>query len=303
MSFNTHVHDCHWLESEGLWEVRAKMQNGDWQGQSEAMGQPDKVVRCKYLVMCTGLLHRRHYPDFPGLEDYRGVIHHTGFWPEDMSTKGKKVAVVGAGATAVQVVQEVAKECDHLTCFFRRPSMCLPMKQRKLDMDDQESWKTYFPMLFEQGRLSQAGFPSERPTKFLKQDDLAARTKLWEQGWKRGGFQFLQNNYADIVLDKEANREVYTFWAQKVRQRIKDERKKDLLAPLGDKQPYWISTKRLPLEQDYYECMDQENVDIVDLNATPFKKFNEKGLELSDGTKLEFDVIVLATGFDSFSGS
>ena len=279
------------------------MQNGDWQGQSEAMGQPDKVVRCKYLVMCTGLLHRRHYPDFPGLEDYKGVIHHTGFWPEDMSTKGKKVAVVGAGATAVQVVQEVAKECDHLTCFFRRPSMCLPMKQRKLDMDDQESWKTYFPTLFEQGRLSQAGFPCERPTKFLKQDDLAARTKLWEQGWKRGGFQFLQNNYADIVLDKEANREVYTFWANKVRQRIKDERKKDLLAPLGDKQPYWISTKRLPLEQDYYECMDQENVDIVDLNATPFKKFNEKGLELSDGTKLEFDVIVLATGFDSFSGS
>ena len=111
------------------------------------------------------------------------------------------------------------------------------------------------------------------------------------------------NNYADVVLDKETNREVYAYWAKKVRERVKDEKKKDLLAPLGDKQPYWISTKRLPLEQDYYERMDQDNVDIVDLNATQFKTFNEKGVELSDGTQLDFDVIVLATGFDSFSGS
>jgi cation diffusion facilitator CzcD-associated flavoprotein CzcO len=96
---------------------------------------------------------------------------------------------------------------------------------------------------------------------------------------------------------------VYAWWAKNVRERMTDEKKKDLLAPLGDNQPYYFGTKRCPLEQDYYECMDQENVDIVDLSATPFKTFNEKGIELEDGTKLEFDVIVLATGFDSFSGS
>jgi cation diffusion facilitator CzcD-associated flavoprotein CzcO len=301
--FNAHVDDCRWIESEGKWEVRAKMQNGDWQGQNEATGQPDKVVKAKYVIFCTGLLHRRHYPAFPGLENYKGTLHHTGFWPENTSTKGKTVGVIGAGATAVQVVQEVAKDCDRMTCFFRRPSMCLPMKQRKLDIDDQESWKTYFPTLFEQGRQSQAGFPAPRPTKFLAEDDPAAREKLWESGWKRGGFQFLQNNYANMVLDKDANREIYAFWAKKVRERMRDEKKKDLLAPLGEKQPYWISTKRCPLEQDYYECIDQDNVDIVDLNEKSFKSFNEKGVELADGTQLDFDVIVLATGFDSFSGS
>ena len=279
------------------------MQNGDWQGQNEATGTPDQVVRCKYLIMCTGLLHRRHYPDFPGLETYKGVIHHTGFWPENTSTKGKKVGIVGVGATAVQVVQEVAKDSEHLTCFFRRPSMCLPMKQRLLNSDDQESWKTYFPTLFAQGRESQAGFPSARLTKMLHEDEPAAREKKWEAGWGRGGFQFLQNQYANVVLDKEANREVYSFWAKKVRQRMRDGYKKDLLAPLGDKQPYYIATKRLPLEQDYYECMDQDNVDIVDLNTNTFKSFNEKGVELQDGTQLDFEVIVLATGFDSFSGS
>ena len=301
--FNAHVYDCRWIESDGQWEVKAKMQKGDWQGQSESTSQPDQVVRCKYLILCTGLLHRRHYPDFPGLETYKGILHHTGFWPEDMSTKGKKVGIVGAGATAVQVVQEVAKECDHLTCFFRRPSMCLPMKQRKLNLDEQNEWKSYFPMLFTQGRLSQAGFPNERPTKKMQDDEVAAREHKWETGWNRGGFNYLQNNYANVVLDKDANKEVYAFWAKKVRERLSHDKKKELLAPLGEKQPYYFGTKRCPLEQDYYECMDRENVDIFDLNATPFKSFNEKGIELSDGTQLNFDMIVLATGFDSFSGS
>lgn len=303
ISFNTHVHSCTWDDSEGKWTVRAKKQKGDWQGQSEATDEPEVVIKCRYLIMCTGLLHRRHYPDFPGLSNYEGDLHHTGFYPETYSTKGKKVGVVGAGATAVQVCQEVAKEADHLTVFFRRPSFCLPMAQRNLTKNEQEEWKSYFPTLFSQGRLSQAGFPSPRPTKMLKEDEPAARRERWDASWRRGGFQWLMNNYADVVLSKETNKEAYAYWAEQVRKRIKNEQKKDLLAPLGDKQPYWISTKRMPLEQDYYECMDQDNVDIVDLNEQAFKTFNKKGIELSDGTQLDFDTIILATGFDSFSGS
>lgn len=301
--FNAHVYDCRWIEADGEWEVKARMQTGDWQGQSEATSEPDKVVRCKYLVLCTGLLHRRHYPDFPGLETYKGVLHHTGFWPEATSTKGKRVGIVGAGATAVQVVQEVAKDAEHLTCFFRRPSMCLPMKQRNLSSAEQNEWMSYFPTLFSQGRLSQAGFPGARPTTKMKEEESAARETRWERGISRGGFSFLQSNYMDVVLDKETNKEVYAYWAKKTRSRLTDSRKADLLAPLGDKQPYYIGTKRLPLEQDYYECMDQPNVDIVDLGSNPFKSFNKKGIELSDGTQLNLDIIVLATGFDSFSGS
>ena len=74
-----------------------------------------KSATAKYLILATGLLHRRHYPDFPALKDFKGTVHHSGFWPEDMSVKGKKVAIIGAGATAVQVTQELAKEADQLT--------------------------------------------------------------------------------------------------------------------------------------------------------------------------------------------
>jgi cation diffusion facilitator CzcD-associated flavoprotein CzcO len=303
VSFNSHVYSCTWDDQEGKWEVRAKKQKGDWQGQTEATNEPEIVIKCRYLIMCTGLLHRRHYPDFPGLKNYKGELYHTGFYPENHSMKGKKVGIVGAGATAVQVVQEVSKEADHLTCFFRRPSYCLPMCQRNLTKREQEEWKGYFPMLFSQGRNSLAGFPTTKTTKKLKEDDAAARRERWDSGWARGGFQWSLGNYADVVLDKDTNREVYAYWAEQVRKRMKNEAKKDLLAPLGDKQPYFINTKRMPLEQDYYECMDQDNVDIVDLTKQQFKMFNEKGVELSDGTQLDFDTIILATGFDSFTGS
>jgi cation diffusion facilitator CzcD-associated flavoprotein CzcO len=59
------------------------------------------VATCKYLILAPGLLHRRHYLNFPGLKDFKGVVHHSGFWLEDLSVKGKKVAIIGAGATSV----------------------------------------------------------------------------------------------------------------------------------------------------------------------------------------------------------
>jgi cation diffusion facilitator CzcD-associated flavoprotein CzcO len=65
--------------------------------------------------------------------------------------------------------------------------------------------------------------------------------------------------------------------------------------------PYYFGTKRSPLEQDYYEMLDADNVDIVSLIDTPIQTFNETGIKLD--RQMDFDVVVLATGFDSFSGS
>lgn len=67
--------------------------------------------------------------------------------------------------------------------------------------------------------------------------------------------------------------------------------------------PYYFGTKRSPLEQDYYEVLNQPNVHIHDLKVNPLKSFHEKGLEMSDGTLYEFDAVALATGFDSYTGS
>ena len=144
VQFNAHVVDVQWSTADEHWTVKT---------------EGGQVATSKYLVLCTGLLHRRHVPDFPGLATYKGVVHHTGFWPEEMSVKGKKGGVIGAGATAVQVVQELAKEADQLTVFMRRPSLCLPMGQRPVTSQEQKGWKSYFRTLFAAGRESRAGFP------------------------------------------------------------------------------------------------------------------------------------------------
>jgi cation diffusion facilitator CzcD-associated flavoprotein CzcO len=286
VQFNAHVVDARYSAEEGQWTVKTD------QGH---------IAKSKYLVLCTGLLHRRHIPDFPGLTTYKGVIHHTGFWPEDMSVKGKKVGLIGAGATAVQVVQELAKEADQLTVFMRRPSLCLPMGQRPVGSDEQKGWKAYFEALFKAGRQSRAGFPGSVETAGVFDVSAEERERHLEEIWERGGFNFLMCNYSNVVLDKEANKVVYDFWAKKIGQRIKDPKKRELMVP--KEAPYYFGTKRSPLEQDYYEMLDRPNVDIVNLNETPLKTFNETGMLLEDGQQLDFDVVVLATGFDSFSGS
>jgi cation diffusion facilitator CzcD-associated flavoprotein CzcO len=155
--------------------------------------------------------------------------------------------------------------------------------------------------LFTDGRKTRAGFPTEPQACGALDVSDEERERHLEKIWSRGGFNFLMGNYSDLLVNKEANKKIYDFWAKKVRARIRDPKKRELMAPTEP--PYYLGTKRAPLEQDYYEMIDQDNVDIVNLNETPFKEFNEKGILLEDGQQLDFDVVVLATGFDSFSGS
>lgn len=286
--FNAFVNDCSWDEGSARWTVKTK---------------EGHVATGKYLILCTGLLHRRHYPEFPGLENYKGALHHSGFWPEDLSTKGKKVAIIGAGATAVQITQEIAKDASELTIFMRRPSFCLPMVQRNLSKEENRGLQLYYDTLFTQGRKSPAGFPSKRLTKSVLEATPEEREALFEDLWSRGGFQFLMGGYYDVSLNPESNKIVYEFWARKVRDKMRPGVKRDLMAPTVENMPYHFGTKRTPLEQDYYECIDQDNVDVVDMNVKKMKSFTEKGVTFEDGTEKEFDIVVLATGFDSFSGS
>lgn len=285
--FNAHVNDCSWDEETGRWTVKTR------QGHSAS---------AKYLILCTGLLHRRHYPDFPGLENFKGDVHHSGFWPEDLSTKGKKVALIGAGATAVQITQEVAKDADQLTILMRRPSYCLPMMQRKLNDLENRGFQAYYDTLFREGRKSFAGFPSPVNRRSALQGSPEEREAFMEDLWTRGGFQF-NLAFNDTALNKDANKVLYEFWQKKTAARMRPGKKRDMMAPPIDKMPYFYGTKRCPLEQDYYECVDQDNVDVINMDELKIKTFADEGIVFEDGTEKKVDILILATGFDSFSGS
>jgi cation diffusion facilitator CzcD-associated flavoprotein CzcO len=287
VSFDSRVNSAVWNIETSEWEVGT---------------ETGVKAKARWLVLATGLLHRTYSPDFPGLKDFKGVVHHSGAWPEDTSVKGKRVAVIGAGATSVQIVQELAKEADQLTMLMRRPSYCLPMNQRKWSVEEQEAWKGYYPSLFAAGRNSAVGFPMLRTDKRMQDVSAVEREAYFENLWTAGGFHFLLRNYNNVMLDKEANGYVYDFWKRKVRERLTDPKKQALMAP--DIAPYFFGTKRTPLENDYYDVLNQDNVDIVDLTANPLKKLTETGIQVEGEEKeRHFDIVVLATGFDSFTGS
>lgn len=286
VEFNAQVMDASWDAEQGRWTIKTNAGH---------------TATCKYLILATGLLHRKYIPDFPGLDEYKGALHHSGFWPEGKSMKGKKVAIIGAGATAVQITQELGKEAEELTVFMRRPSYCLPMQQRPLSKLEQAGWKTYLPALFADGRNSRAGFPGKPQDCGVFDVSDEVREGWFEDLWARGGFNYQLANFNDVLLNKKSNRAVYDFWAKKTRERMTDPKKRELMAPQDP--PYYYGTKRNPLEMDYYEVLDRPNVDIVDLNKTPLKSFAQKGMVMADDQLREFDVVVLATGFDSFTGS
>ncbi|KIW91699.1 uncharacterized protein Z519_07667 [Cladophialophora bantiana CBS 173.52] len=282
--FNTRVVKSSWDEDTGHWIVHTDV---------------GLVTKSKYLVVASGSLDKQYTPDFPGLADFKGETYHSRTWPADANLKGKKVAVIGAGATGIQVVQELAKQATELTVFIRRPSTCLPMCQKDVTKEDQVRQKASYEKLFRDCRLSWSGFPIRPGPKAV---DLTAeqREAIFEEAWNRGGFAFLVA-FSDARTDPVANRIVYDFWKKKVRAKISDPVKQEILAPTEPL--YYFGTKRSPLEQDYYEMLDQDHVKVVSLRSTPFQRFCSSGVIMEDGSSHNFDALVLATGFESFTGS
>lgn len=286
IQFNARVNSATWDATTCRWTVTT---------------EAGHVGVAKYLCLFTGLLHRQYLPEFPGLETYKGEAYHSTAWPDNVDVTGKKVAVIGAGATAVQVVQEVAKKASHLAMFMRRPSICLPLGNREMCEAEQDSLRPYLKILFDAGRKSSSGLPTPPPTKGIFEFSDAERDEYYESLWKSGAFHFAGGNFPEIYIDRQANRIAYDFWAKKTRARLSNPVKRDLMAPLEP--PFPILTRRSPLERDFYDCLDQDHVEIVPLLQTPFQTFTETGIRTADGRLREFDCVIFATGFESFTGS
>lgn len=260
------------------------------------------TIRCKYLIVAAGSSYKKHYPTFNGLDEYKGTLLHAAAFPQGgYDFTGKKVAVVGQGATGIQITQEVSKVAEKLTIFVRTPNMALPMHQRKLTPEEQNHMKSIYDHIFKLARDSRAGLPYVSDGKYAKDTPKAEREARWEELWERGGFNFSVGNYRDFLFDQGANDLMYEFWRNKVRARISDPVKAEIFAPM--KAPHPIGTKRPSLEQDYYECVDRDNVEAVDLNKTDIQSFDQEGIVTSDGARRKFDIIILATGYDSMTGS
>ncbi|EIN04187.1 cyclopentanone 1,2-monooxygenase [Punctularia strigosozonata HHB-11173 SS5] len=260
-----------------------------------------RTAYSRFFICATGFAAKRYFPNWPGLERFKGIMHHSSFWPnEGVDVTGKRVAVVGTGCTGIQIVQETAKTAASVTVFQRTPNIALPMRQEKLTKEAQEAQKKEYPELYKYRLRTPTGHLTQSIERNTFDDTPEQREAFYEELWQRGGFPFMISSYKDLLLDEKANDEAYVFWAKKTRARITDPVKRDLLAPL--QKPHPVGAKRLSLEQDFYEVVDRPENELVDVRKTPIVEVTEKGLKTADGKEREFDVIALATGFDSVTG-
>ncbi len=285
IQFNARVESAYYNEDENLWHV--KIADG-----RQAMG--------RFLITAVGLLSAHYIPDFEGLNSYQGRWCHTGRWPkEGMDLEGKRVGVIGTGATAVQLITEIAKEVGHLTVFQRTANYCAPLRNREIDNETQAEIKANFPEIFRKCMETPGSFMHEFDTRSALEVSAEERVQRYEELWAEPGFKKWLSNFYDVMLPGEANEDYAEFVRNKIRERVHDPEVAEMLTP----KDHMFGAKRLPCESGYYEVYNQDNVKLVDVKSNPVRRITPTGLQLTDGAEFEFDVIIFATGYDAVTGS
>lgn len=170
MFFNSTVTDLSFNESSNTWNVSCD--NG-------------KQFKATYVVAGVGFAAKRYIPDWKGREICKARIIHSSYWPADLDVTGKKMAVVGNGATGVQLIQECASKVKELTAFIRTPNICLPMQQRGLSSEEQNKDKLTISEAYKHRLETVGGLlygPLSKPhTADTPKEQEALFEKLWQQ--------------------------------------------------------------------------------------------------------------------------
>ena len=255
--------------------------------------------RSRFLITALGLLSTPTMPRFPGVEDFQGTWCHTGLWPkEGIDFAGKRVAVVGTGASGIQAIQEIAKTAEHLTVFQRRPNWCTPLHYSKISSDEMSEIRSRYPEIFATCQKTAGCFIHTADPRSTFDVSEEERNAIWEELYASPGFGIWQGNFYDIHTDREANRLISEFVANKIRQRVKDPKVAEMLIPTD----HGFGTRRVPQETGFYEAFNQDNVELVALLETPVERITSKGILTTD-REYEFDIIIYSTGFDAVTGS
>ena len=219
--------------------------------------------------------------------------------------KGKRVAIVGTGASGIQMIQETGPIASHLTVYQRTPNLCLPMRQKPIaaDVNAKEKESGGFDRDFAMHLTTFAGFHFDFKYTDYLDDTPEQRREFFKKLYEEGGFRFWLKTYYDVYHNRNANAEAYKFWRESVLPRISklDPEKQERLAPTIPPHPF--GCKRPSLENGYFEIYNLDHVDLIDISADPIEAITETGIRTHSGNTQDFDVIALATGFDALTGS
>ncbi|CAI4212645.1 unnamed protein product [Parascedosporium putredinis] len=265
MQFDTRIQTAKWREDSSSWLLT------DHSG---------RTYTCRYLVTAMGILNELTLPNIPGVHDYQGQAWHTARWPADHSVlKGKRVGIIGTGATAIQTIQAIAGDVGSLTVFQRTANWTAPLRNTKISPEEMAEIRQRYPTIFKQCLESYSCFVHVADPNSVFDMTEEERLARWEKLY-------------------ETPASASAFYAEKIRARVKDPKTAEKLVP----KTHGFGTRRVPLESGYYEVFNQDNVRLVDIREDPIESIVATGVKTRDELH-EVDILIYATGFDAVTGS
>jgi cation diffusion facilitator CzcD-associated flavoprotein CzcO len=281
--FNTRVKSAHYDETANLWRVSTDA--GD-------------TLTAQFLITAVGCLSSANIPDIPGLDTFEGRWYHTGQWPhEGVDFRGKRVGQVGTGSTGIQSAPVIAETAAHLTVFQRTANYSVPARNGPLTPEFRRYVKENTAEIRNVMHASVNGHPWLITDRSALETPPEERQALYEAAWETGGLRF-RASFRDLLVDKKANDTAAEFIRNKIREIVKDPATAAKLSNFDH--PY--AAKRPPIDTDYFETFNRDNVSLVDVRAEPIEEITPRGIRTS-AAEYPLDIIVFATGFDGMTGS
>ena len=231
-----------------------------------------EILTADAVITAVGQLNRPKIPPLPGLDAFRGPLFHSARWPADLDVTGKRVVVVGTGASAMQIVPAIAERAAHVTVFQRSPQWAAPNDVYFSPIDDAASLlMEHVPFYRRWYRTRLSWNTGDRVHASLQKDPR------WEHGDR------------SVNAVNDGHRRVFTRYVES-----ELAGRADLVAKaLPDYPPFG---KRMLLDNGWFAALRRDDVDLV---TAPVAAVTPTGVRAQDGTETAADVVVLCTGFEA----
>ncbi len=284
MRFGCRVQSMTWDDADNVWSIT--LESG-------------VTTTARFVITGIGLLSVPTMPKIDGLDSFSGRAFHTHHWPsEPLDLREQRVAVVGTGATGIQIIGEIQDKVGELTVFQRRPNWVAPLNNDVISETEMIDIRRRYDEIFETCRRTPGAFLHQPDRRGFWTVTPEERIELWDKLYDERGFGIWLQNFVEIFIDEEANREFSDYMANRMRQRVNDPKLAEKLIPTD----HGFGYQRVPLETNYLEAYNRPNVTLVDVMETPIEQITASGIR-TVAHQFEHDVIVFATGFDAITGA
>lgn len=289
IQFNTRITSAFWHDQDRTWSF---------------VDEAGACYKTRFFVSCLGFLSAPTWPAIPGLENFQGQAYHTSRWPKDFEMsrdlEGKRVGVIGTGATGIQTITAISKEpgIQSLTVFQRTANWSAPLRNAEITPEEMENYRDHYHETFDRCAQTSSGFLHQSDPR--KSIDISEEERLahYEKLYAEPGFGKWLGVFSDTYTDREANRLYSDFIAGKIKEIVKDPETAENLIPT-----HGFGTRRVPLNSGYFEAFNRPCVNLVNLRKTPAELVTKEGIITSDGKEHKLDVLICATGFDAVTGA